>query len=650
MKNWIWSTTPENWPTVKEKNVWDVDAEGKGGRIAKGDRIIFYVNKSLYFQGVFEVASGWHKSTTQWPDTGRSQGFVSGIDLKPIQLGYASIRKLADRLEFVENKRRIGIYLKGTAHGPANSGKPVSDHDCQLILDELKRVRERPYEDVPKSSTGVVTFAPVTSWGFIQKRIHELPHPNLKSVGHIIDDIRGGKYAIPVFQRSYTWKRTQIEDLWESIFRGFFVGTILTWNSNEHLATAPVHGAPEPDGASDIVLDGQQRITSLFYAVTAPRDPLPYNSSRLFFANLEVMLNPAADSSKIVFSEPADGAQQSGYLDKEKQFARKIFPLTEFSGRNYILWLNEFKAYLKNAEGFSGEKSDEHFKQIFSVLDHVWLQYKIPVVQLPKSTSLDNVAEIFEKINSRGTRLGVFDLLNARFTRHKTSLRTLWDKAKSDDSNIEKLSESTDHAEKYILQGIGLYKKGRIKRKDLLALDDAYIELKKFQKQEFVDDWSKICRYTSKAMKALESQQESGFGAVRFSIIPYTTTIPILSALMCKIEKRSDEPKCMDKIRNWYWSVVTSDSYSGSTDSNIERDYKEITQWFKDDSRIPHIVSKQRRRLNSLDFAGTRPNDSIYRTVMCLIAKHGACDFVTDEPPGHGKLYSDVKKSLQSVL
>ena len=61
-------------------------------------------------------------------------------------------------------------------------------------------------------------------------------------------------------------------------------------------------------------------------------------------------------------------------------------------------------------------------------------------------------------------------------------------------------------------------------------------------------------------------------------------------------------------------------------------------QWFKDDNDIPYIVLEQRRRLDSLDFASTRSNDAIYRTVMCLISKYGASDFVTDEPPEYSKL------------
>jgi len=634
----MWPTTPENWPAVKENSVWAVAVKGKGDRVVKGDRIIFYVNKTRYFQGIFEITSDWHEPTIVWPDTSRSQTSASEIDLRPIQLGYASLRKLADKLEFIESKKNIGLYLRGTPQGPANFAKPISEKDYQLILEELRQVQEKPYEDKSKDSIDVEEFIPVTSWNFIQERIHKLPPPNLKSVGDIISDINNGKYAIPIFQREYTWKRKQIEELWESIFQGFFVGSVLTWNSDEQFATIPVHGAPALSNATDIVLDGQQRITSLFYAVAAPEIPLPDNRSILFFVDLKVLLDPNASSSDIVFSERTDRAQKWGYLEPEKQFAKKIFPLTQFKDRNYTLWINDFKTYLKEVEGLSNEESDNYYRQILSILDHVWFKYTIPVVQLPKSLSLDSVAEVFEKINSKGTRLGVFDLLNARFTKYETNLRTLWDEAKSNYNNVEKMSNSIEDAEKYILQGIGLYKKGYTRRKEILTLDYAYTELKMFQKQEFIDDWRKICEYTSKAIDRLESQRESGFGAAKFSIIPYTVTIPILSALMYRIEGRNDRPKCMNKIQNWYWSVVTSDSYSGSTDSKIEKDYREVLQWFKDDNDIPEIVLEQRQKLDSLSFASTRPNDSVYKTIMCVISKHGASDFVTDDPPEYSQL------------
>jgi len=638
MKNWIWPVTQENWPTVKKEKVWAVNKTGKGDRIKVGDRIIFFVKGTHHFQGIFEVVSDWHEPKTDWPDASIVKKSVSEIDLKEIQLGFANMRALKDSLEFIDSRRNIGLFLRGTPQGPANSAKPISEEDYQLILDELKRVQEKPFEEESSDAIDIQEFAPVSSWDFVSERIHELPPPNLKNIDYIIADVNNGKYAIPIFQREYTWKRKQVEELWESIFQGFFVGSILTWNSNDQFETIPVHGAPPLNNPTDIVLDGQQRITSLYYAVMAPDTPLPDNRTMRFFVDLRALLDPKASSADIVFSEPTDTARRRGYLEKETQFEKKMFPLSEFQNRNYTLWINDFRNYLKDVEGMSTEESDNYYRQILNILDHVWFQYKIPVVQLPRSLSLDSVAEVFEKINSKGTRLGVFDLLNARFTKYDVNLRTLWESAKSDYDQIKKLNDSVDDAEKSVLQGMGLFKKGYTRRKELLSLDSTYTELKIFQKEEFLKDWENVCKFTSKAIDKLESQRQSGFGAVKFKIIPYTITIPILSALMLRIEGRDDEPKCKTKIENWYWSTVISDSYSGSTDSKIEKDFREILQWFDDDNEIPEIILEQRKKFDDIAFTSTRPNDSVYKTIMCLISKSGASDFVTDEPPEYGEL------------
>ena len=69
---------------------------------------------------------------------------VSEIDLNLIQLGYANIRKLLTSLKFIEKKESVGVYLRGTRMGPANSGKPISEDDYKQILDELKSEQIEP--------------------------------------------------------------------------------------------------------------------------------------------------------------------------------------------------------------------------------------------------------------------------------------------------------------------------------------------------------------------------------------------------------------------------------------------------------------------------------------------------------------------------
>ena len=478
-------------------------------------------------------------------------------------------------------------------------------------------------------------FVPVDSWDFIKERIHHLPSPERKSISLIIEDIENGKVAIPVFQRGYAWKRVQIEELWESIFQGFFVGSILTWDAQGELYTSQVHGAPAPQDGADVVLDGQQRMTSLYYAVAAPDVPL-LDSRMRFFVDLKALLDPDADSSDIVFAEPVKESKEPAYADEEAQFANKVFPLTKLSKRDYMSWLYRFKEYLKEKEGLDGEQAEQYFNQISDIVDHVWFRYEIPIVQLPRSLPLDRVASIFERINSKGTRLGVFDLLNSRFMKSDVELRTNWKRTKADFDNIRHMSEELDNTEKYVLQALGLFRKGSCRRKELLALDRAYTRGGKFQKGEFERDWSEISGHMSKVIGQLKSRERHGFGAMRFSMIPYTVLIPILSSLVYKIEGRDDRPRCMDKIRTWYWSAVTSDNYSGSSDTKLEKDHRELQRWFDDDGAVPGIVSEQRGGVAALDVNTSKTNYSVYRAVMCLISKSGALDFASDEGPEPG--------------
>ena len=634
-KNWVWPVTPENWPKVKNENVWAVGGNpDKGRQVTQGDRIIFYVKSSGCFQGIFEVVSDWHDPTGKWADPEHSTT-TAEIDLKPIQLGYAEIEKLLDRLEFIRRKKHWGMYLMGNPKGPANFAKPISEDDYHLVFAELKRVHEKPYEEKPfenkLENSENTEFVSIKSWNFIEERIHKLSSPNLKDINSIISDIKDGRYAVPIFQREFTWNRRQVEELWESIFQGFFIGSILTWAFADQIETIPVFGATKSkeDDIRDILLDGQQRVTSLFYAVTAPDVALTNTRPMLFFVNLKALLDPDTDTADIVFSITTDKAKKSGYLDKEVQFTKKIFPLTLFDNRDYTLWLGEFKTYMME-EGL--ENADDYYKQILSIMDHVWFQYQIPVVQLPKSLVLDSVAEIFEKINSRGTKLGVFDLLNARFTKYDVNLRNLWDEAKSDFPNIQDMEENFGDASKSTLQGLCLFKTGYTRRKGLLTMDDSYKTSNTFQKVDFLNDWSSMCQHTSAAIDLLKSHRDEGFGSVLLSMTPYTVVVPILASLLYKIENRSDRPKCMSKIQNWYWSAVTSDSYSGSTDTKVEKDYREILRWFDDDDHIPEIVREQRDVVNNMDLDTANKNDSLYRAIICLIAKSGANDFATNAP------------------
>ena len=238
----------------------------------------------------------------------------------------------------------------------------------------------------------------------------------------ICNDVEKGKCAIPNFQRYWIWNRRQIEELWESIFQGYYIGSLLVWETNDdkELDATPIKGGPALTNDQYLVLDGQQRITAIYYVVRSPDTSLPnIDSSYGFFLNINAILDPNRDSSEIINSYTPSQIQKMLLCDKNTQYKKKLFPLTLMYNKTYTNWLLGFYNYLKNDEDYSDTEAENYHEKLNEILDNVWTSYEIPTIKLPADLTLDNVATVFERINSKGTALGIFDLLNARFNMNR---------------------------------------------------------------------------------------------------------------------------------------------------------------------------------------------------------------------------------------
>jgi hypothetical protein len=105
---------------------------------------------------------------------------------------------------------------------------------------------------------------------------------NPLKVRELMDQIVGGQVVLPEIQRAYVWKGPQVAKLMDSLYRDYPTGQILLWDTDALPVTKNLAGVRPPAlpavGAPKIVLDGQQRLTSLFKALTADEDPI-----RVFF-------------------------------------------------------------------------------------------------------------------------------------------------------------------------------------------------------------------------------------------------------------------------------------------------------------------------------------------------------------------------------
>jgi Protein of unknown function DUF262 len=154
--------------------------------------------------------------------------------------------------------------------------------------------------------------------------------PDKRRVVSLVEQAAEGKLCLPDFQRDFVWRRGEIADLLRSILRRYFIGSLLLLRCDPQkppFAPEFLRGArsafkdPRPEF---LVLDGQQRLTSLLYVLTAPDLPLRDSTQRRwFFLDLNLLLTDPDDDA-IVFDRTQ---KELDSLDQPAvQYARRILP------------------------------------------------------------------------------------------------------------------------------------------------------------------------------------------------------------------------------------------------------------------------------------------------------------------------------------
>ena len=248
--------------------------------------------------------------------------------------------------------------------------------------------------------------------------------PDHVSLANMVGRLREGRYVIPDFQRDFEWEPWDIKELMSSIFRDYYIGSLLLWKGKdenfEALSCEAIYGFEGGDGRTDIVLDGQQRLTAMYYAFMAPNKPGPNRRNRfLYFIKVDRFMDEVYDDAFIY-----DWTRRGLNLlsDRTRQFEEHMFPLSVVGAEGWELpnWVQGYEKHWREAaetlEGTEAESAAfqaENAKKFGEHLKDITEQYQISYIELDRDLELDKVCDIFTQINSRGVRLDIFDLLNA---------------------------------------------------------------------------------------------------------------------------------------------------------------------------------------------------------------------------------------------
>lgn len=491
--------------------------------------------------------------------------------------------------------------------------------------------------------------------------------PDHMGLNTLVNRLKEGRYVIPDFQREFEWQPWDIRELLKSIFLDYYIGSLLLWKGKKENFTAlscePIRGHKNTDNQEFIVLDGQQRLTAIYYAFLSPDIPLPKKANRAsYFIRVDKFMNEEYDEAfdyewlttkwgKVSKKGKSLSKWGRKFQDKEAQYEEHIFPLALIGSGSWDLfeWVKGYSEYWKKKSEDSREDSDRHYKNALEFgeqLKEITEQYQIAYVELDKDLPIEKVCDIFTQINSRGVRLDVFDLINALLTPRGLKLKHMWRESAKRLEFVE-----TDKMNVYILQVMSILRQAYCSPKYLYFLlpgqektvrnseGNSRKEILVKDAADFENLWNNATDSLEKAINLLNHPQE--YGAISSKHLPYVSILPVFSALQSKssnleANKRLDAKR---KIRYWYWASVFTNRYSGSVESTSARDYLDVVEWFGDDSAEPGLISEFKERLRTLDLRKeSKRGTSVYSGIFNLLVLQGAKDWTTGEIPQHNDL------------
>lgn len=474
----------------------------------------------------------------------------------------------------------------------------------------------------------------------------------------ILQKTTSGQIQLPDFQREYKWDDERIRSLLATVINGHPMGVVMllqTGGYHVRFKPKPLEGSGVPPGTKPehLLLDGQQRLTSLTQALTGDgivntKDSRGKLLRRRYYVDMAKALLGEDWVDEAVISLPEDGVIRTNFnrdvvLDvstAEKEQERALFPLRLLCDPwQAMVWLNGV-----------GDQMRVAFQA--KILTQV-SAYKIPAIELDSATQKAAVATVFEKVNTGGLTLNVFELLTAMFAgdreyyeQHGTDFRLNddWQQSKERFAVHPVLGEvqSIDFIEATSLltswrrsQEPESHVAVTARREDLLKLSLAdYLAAVEQLRNAFV--W---------ASTYLADQH---IFDVRF--LPYQKQLVPLAVIRAILGKDADLHSVRARIDQWFWCGIMGELYGGAIATRFARDIQEVPAWARgvEGAPTPRTVLDCSFAQSRLLTLRTR-NAAAYKGLYTLLLRDGARDWMYDHDLGKVQ-YADLAVDIHHVF
>lgn len=465
-----------------------------------------------------------------------------------------------------------------------------------------------------------------------------------KPLDELLKKAQDGVIQLPDFQRGWVWDDEGIRGLLASISQSFPVGALMTLQTGGEVRFKPrlIEGAPTANVGRQpeaLLLDGQQRITSLYQATMRREVVQTINAkrqkiARWYYIDMQAALQPGRDRMEAIIGVPENRIETKNFgrdvvrdlSTAEREYEAMLFPVNRiFDDRD---WQHGFEDFWL---GRDDRDKRNFYREFYDKVLSAFLRYQMPVIELGRSTSREAVCLVFEKVNTGGKKLDAFELLTAIYASDEFDLRQDWFGTGKEPGRHTRLTrrnvlshlQPTEFLQAASLLFTCARRKVHLNEKrpgeppPVLCTRDALLSLP-------------LASYQLHA-PAIEAGYERAARFLRaqkiywFKDVPYHTQLVPLAAILALIGDRWQEDVARRKLARWYWCGVFGELYGSAVETRFAKDVWEVPLWL-DGGDEPSSVKDAAFRADRLDTMTSRLS-AAYKGVHALLMREGAKDF-----------------------
>ncbi len=383
-------------------------------------------------------------------------------------------------------------------------------------------------------------------------------------IGTLLELVDLGQLALPEFQRGYVWNRDQVRGLMSSLYRRHPVGGLLVWTTQVDKNVLRGDEVLPASGSVDLLLDGQQRITSM-YGIVRGKPPKFFDGNPNAFTNL--MFNMSDETFE--FFAPVKMRDNPVWIDVTRLMnTLDVSELVE----PHIDRLGELG--LKPLSCMSKLQRVQSIKEIEFHIERISGQDK----------TVDIVVDIFNRVNSGGTTLSKGDLALAKIC-------ASWPEARD---------EMKTRLEKWDKNGYGFKLDWLLRCVTTVSTGDSlFSSLAKVSTQQFALGLKEAEQYIDVLLNTIAGRLGLDHGEVIGSVY----SLPLLARYLHQRGGKLPEAKERDKLLYWYVHTSLWGRYAGSTESVLSQDLRLVEH---PEGALDRLIGQLRQNRGDLT---VQPND-----------------------------------------